>query len=399
MSMNLGALRYRQFQIYLAGKIFALNSLWMLRMTFGWLAWDLTGSASFVGLIAFLFFAPTLLVGPLFGVLIDRIRVQYAAVVTQMLLLGLTVTLYGTYSFGYLNPTVMAGMAAFSGLITSANNPIRMSLAPRLVKTEAIGSVITIVAISFNLARLTGPALGGWIIASWGISTCLIVQTVGYVPFIFALSVLNPRQSSAQKAKAEPFLTALATGVRYTIASPVIRRTMMITALVAFVVRGSLEILPVVADGIFERGAAGLGILTSTAGFGALIAGMIRAISPGQSSERLPHAPLIIAVIGMALVPVFGHSTSWEFTMALTAWLGFAATTSAIATQTTVQMGLSDDLRGRVMSLWTMTSMGMAAVGVFVLGILTDQLGFATTLSLSGGLGFVLLVIVVWREW
>lgn len=399
MGMNLGALKYRQFQIYLAGKTFALNSLWMLRMTFGWLAWDITGSASFVGLIAFLFFAPTLLVGPLFGVLIDRIRVQYAAVVTQSLLLVLTITLYWAYNSGHLNPAFMIGLATFSGLITSAHNPIRMSLAPRLVDARAIGSVITIVAISFNLARLTGPALGGWIIAIWGISTCLIVQVIGYIPFIFALSVLTPRQGDPRKTKAEPFLAALATGVHYTIADPVIRRAMMITAIVAFVVRGSLEILPVVADGIFERGAAGLGILTSAAGFGALIAGLIRAISPGQSSERLPRAPLIIAVIGMALIPVFGHSTSWDFTIALIMWLGFAATTTAIAMQTTVQIGLSDELRGRVMSLWTMTSMGMAAVGVFVLGVLTDQLGFATTLSLSGGLGLVLLVIVVRREW
>lgn len=368
-------------------------------MTFGWLAWDITGSASFVGLIAFLFFAPTLLVGPLFGVLIDRVRVQYAAVVTQALLFVLTIVLYWAHGSGQLNPTMMVGLATFSGLITSAHNPIRMSLAPRLVKAEVIGSVITIVAISFNLARLTGPALGGWIITSWGISTCLIVQTLGYLPFIFALSVLNPRQSNGSNVRAEPFLGALATGVRYAIADPVIRRAMMITAVVAFVARGSLEILPVVADGIFERGAAGLGVLTSVAGFGALIAGLIRAISPGQSAEALPRAPLIIAVTGMALIPALGHSTSWEFTIVLIAWLGFAATTTAIAMQTTVQIGLSDELRGRVMSLWTMTSMGMAAVGVFVLGILTDQLGFATTLTLSGGLGFVLLVIVVRKEW
>jgi predicted MFS family arabinose efflux permease len=397
--MNLGALKYRQFQTYLVGKTFALNSLWMLRMTFGWLAWDITGSASFVGLIAFLFFAPALFVGPLFGVLIDRIRVQYAAVVTQTLLLALTLFLYYAHISGQLNSVIMIGLATFSGLITSAHNPIRMSLAPRLVETPAIGSVITIVAISFNLARLTGPALGGWIISSWGIATCLIVQSVGYVPFIFALSLLRPRQRSAHASKPEPFWTALATGVRYTMSNPVVRRAMLITAIVAFVVRGSLEIMPVVADGIFGRGASGLGILTSSAGFGAVIAGVIRAASPGQSSERLPHWPLIIAAVGLALIPVFGQSTSWALTIALVAWLGFSATTTAIATQTTVQIGLSDELRGRVMSLWTMTSMGMAAVGVFVLGVLTDYLGFATTTCLSGILGLVLLICVIRHEW
>lgn len=397
--MNLKALKYRQFQTYLVGKMFALNSLWMLRMTFGWLAWETTNSASFVGLIAFLFFVPTLFAGPFFGVLIDRVRVQNAAIVTQSLLVVLTVALYWAYGSGHLNPSAMTGLAVFSGLITSAHNPIRMSLAPRLVGPDSIASVITIVAISFNLARLTGPALGGWIIASWGISTCLIVQILGYLPFIFALSLLHPRENSAQKSKPEPFLAALATGVRYTISDPVIRHAMMITALVAAVIRGSLEILPVVADGIFQRGAVGLGILTSVAGFGALMAGLVRMVSSSESSNRLPRLALIIAVSGMGLIPVFGHSESWNFTIALIAWLGFAATTTAITTQTAVQIGLSDDLRGRVMSLWTMTSMGMAALGVFVLGLLTDQLGFATTLTLSGGLGLVLLVMVIRKEW
>jgi MFS family permease len=319
--------------------------------------------------------------------------------VTQTLLLLLTVTLFSANSTGHLNPAALVGLATLSGLITSAHNPIRMSLAPRLVDTPAIGSVISILAISFNIARMTGPILGGWIIANWGISICLAVQILGYLPFIFALSLLRPRQSATHKSKAEPFLTALGTGVRYSLGDPVIRRAMLITAIVAFVIRGSLEIMPVVADGIFERGAAGLGLLTSAAGFGAVIAGMVRAASPGQSSERLPRWPLIIAIIGMTLIPVFGYSTSWPFTNAVVAWLGFSATTTAIATQTTIQIGLSDELRGRVMSLWTMTSMGMAAVGVFVLGVLTDKLGFAVTTGVIGCLGLALLLNVIRHEW
>ncbi|MGR3660446.1 MAG: MFS transporter [Paracoccaceae bacterium] len=396
--MNISALKYKYFRIHLAGKVFALNSLWMLRMTFGWIAWDSTGSASFVGLIAFLHFAPTLIVGPLFGVLIDRVRVKFAAMVTQSLLFVLTLTLYFAFTRGLLNPALLVLLAGISGVITSAHNPVRMSLAPRLVAPDAITSVITIVAIMFNLARLTGPALGGWIIASWGIDTCLMVQTIGYVPFIFALSLLRPRERSDGKSKPEGFLQALATGVRYATREPVIRRALMITALVAFVNRGVLEILPVIADGIFQKGAGGLGILASVAGFGALIAGLVRAVSPHQVAGILPRPPLVIGLIGMALVPVVGQSGTWEFTIALIAWLGFSATTTAITMQTAVQIGLSDELRGRVMSLWTMTSMGAASLGVFVLGGLTDQFGFANTLILMGGLGFVLLVLVIRKE-
>ena len=92
--MNISALSFRDFRIYLGGNIFALNALWMQRVTIGWIAWDLTASASFVGFIAFANFAPTMITGPLFGVLIDRVRVTRAAMVTQFLLLAIALAFY-----------------------------------------------------------------------------------------------------------------------------------------------------------------------------------------------------------------------------------------------------------------------------------------------------------------
>lgn len=397
--MNLAALSFRNFRIYLGGNIFSLNALWMQRVTIGWIAWDLTQSASFVGLIAFLNFAPTMVTGPLFGVLVDRVNVKQAARVTQSLMLAIATGLYLCYDFGLLNEYVLALITGLSGLVSSAHNPVRMSLTPRLVAREAVSSVINIAAINFNLARLTGPALGGWIIAVWGVDTALLVQVFFYVPFLFAIGFLNPRDRQQTRRDEVSFFSALSVGIQHSLANTQIRDALMITGLFAFILRGTLEILPVIADGVFHQGAAGLGILTASAGFGALMAGMAKVLMPGQVAGQLPKPALVATLIGIALVPVLGLSRSWDLSILIITCLGFAGTLSGISMQTAIQMDLDDDLRGRVMSLWVMVGIGAAAAGAVFLGFLTDEIGFSMALGSTGMVGIILLVILLARVW
>jgi MFS family permease len=397
--MNLAALNFRDFRIYLIGNVFALNGLWMQRVTIGWIAWDLTSSASFVGFIAFVSFAPTMVTGPFFGVLIDRIRIKSAAMVTQSSLLILALTFYTSFTLGVLNPLALSIISGVLGIVASAHNPVRMSLAPRLVKHEAIVSVVTLTAINFNLARLTGPALGGWIIAIWGVGPSLFIQALCYLPFILALSFLHPRERRSIATEPEPFLKALRIGVNHAFQTPLIRRAILITGVFAFIIRGTLEILPVLADGVFDKGPTGLGLLTSSAGLGALIAGLTKAVMPGQHTGKLPRPALITAVIGVGLVPFVGASEIWGLSVALIACLGFTASMSAISMQTAIQVDLDDDLRGRVMSLWVMVGIGAAATGAIFLGFLADQVGFAQTLGWSGALGFIFLGLFVLKVW
>ena len=395
--MNLSALTFRDFRIYLGGNLFAVNALWMQRVTIGWIAWDLTSSATFVGFIAFVNFAPAMVTGPLFGVLVDRMRITQVAKLTQILLLIISLGFYLFFTIGILDEILLSFLSFLSGLVTSAHNPVRLSLAPRLVDRASVASVVSIVAINFNLARLTGPAIGGWLIAGWGISTALLVQTVFYLPFIFAISLLRPRERSSSIINNEPFIAAFQNGVEYALANALIRQAFLVTALYAFLIRGTLEILPVIADGVFSRGATGLGLLTSSAGFGALIAGVIKAFTPSQLVRELPKFALASALLGIALLPLVGLSTSWSLTLLCISYLGFAGTLAGISVQTAIQIDLDDDFRGRVMSLWTMVSIGATATGAIILGGLADHIGISLAFSLAGGLGTVLLATTIIR--
>ena len=395
--MNLSALKFRDFRIYLGGNLFAVNALWMQRVTIGWIAWDLTSSATFVGFIAFVNFAPVMVTGPLFGVLVDRMRITQVAKLTQILLLIISLGFYLFFTFGILDEIVLSFLSFLSGLVTSAHNPVRLSLAPRLVDRTSVASVVSIVAINFNLARLTGPAIGGWLIASWGVSTALLVQTGFYLPFIFAISLLHPRQRSSSIINNEPFIAALQNGIKYALANTLIRQAFLVTALYAFLIRGTLEILPVIADGVFSRGATGLGLLTSSAGFGALIAGVIKAFTPSQTVRKLPKFALASALLGIGLMPLVGLSNSWNLTLLCIFYIGFSGTLAGISVQTAIQIDLDDDFRGRVMSLWTMVSIGATATGAIILGGLADHIGVSLAFSLAGGLGTVLLATTIIR--
>jgi MFS family permease len=398
-AMNISALKSRDFRIYILGNMFALNGLWMQRVTIGWIAWELTSSASFVGFVAFVNFAPTMIIGPFFGVLIDRIRVQSAALITQVSMFVMALALFTSFSLGLLNPVVLSILSGISGIIASAHHPVRMSLAPRLVDRHAVASVVALVAINFNLARLTGPALGGWVIATWGIGQSLFILMLCYLPFILAITLLRPRQRSSSPGAGEPFLQALGFGIRHVLGNKLIADAIIITGIFAFIIRGTLEILPVLADGVFHKGATGLGLLTSSAGLGALIAGITKALMPGQSIGKLPRLALVSALAGAGAVPILGNSVTWELSLLLVACLGFTATISAISMQTAIQVDLDDDMRGRVMSLWVMVGIGAAAAGAFILGFLTDQFGFSSTISWVGGLGFAILGGFVLRVW
>jgi len=395
--MNTAALKHRDFRIYFLGNIFALNGLWMQRLTVGWLAWDMTRAAGFVGLVAFLSFAPSMITGPFFGVLIDRVRVKRAALVTQLAMLALSILLLTSYLVGGMSPALLALIACGHGIVASAHNPVRISLAPRLVPPPVVPSVIALAAINFNLARLTGPALGGWIIARGGVEATMAVQVACYIPFILTLSLLQPRERVASRAAKPPFLTALADGFRHAAHSPHIRSALLATGIFAFVIRGALEILPVVADGVFAKGPAGLGLLTAAAGAGALVAGLIKALTPAQAPGRLPMWALGLTLVGMAGVALMGLSSNWALTLMLVAGLGFASSVSGISMQTTVQMDLDDDLRGRVMSLWAMVGIGAAAAGAGAQGALVDWIGFPATLGLVGVAGVAALSSLMLR--
>lgn len=199
--MNLSALNSRNIRLYLAGNLFSLNAMWMLRIVVGWLAWDLTGSASFVGLIAFAYILPTMFLGPLFGVLSNRSDVRRAAIMVQSLFLTAALGLWLVQHLEILGASHLLIYSLATGTIMSVHGPVRMSIAPRLAASNDIPSAVNFASIAYNVSRMTGPAIGGWAIAQFGAGQATLVTALCYSPFLVALSLLRVRQAAPKPSK------------------------------------------------------------------------------------------------------------------------------------------------------------------------------------------------------
>ena len=394
-SLNLAALSHRDFRRYITANAFSLHGVWMQRITVAWIAWAMSGTAAYVGWIAFLGFAPTMITGPIFGVLSDRLPLRRAAMMAQGGLGVMSALLLLCHLTGMLGPISLSLIALGTGIIISANNPVRMSLTPLLVPKEEITSVILASSLNFNLARVVGPALGGLIIAHFGITAALITICLFFAPAILILPGISPRNREAAANAKEPIWQSLKDGAAFAANHPLIAHVLSITALYTFTGRGILEILPVIADGVFQRGATGLGTLTAAAGCGALLSAAAVTLLPKAQAGERPRLGHWAGIVGLTLVVVLGQSQSWTVSMIIVGILGACSAQFGVAMQSTLQLVLVDTYRGRVMSLWVMLGIGAASLGALVLGAMADVLGLGLATLLINGAALICFIALL----
>lgn len=380
-----------QFRLFFLGVFFAVQAIWVQRVTLSWVAWEMSGSPGFVGLVAGLSLLPTLFTGPLFGVLADRVDIRRASFVTNGGLATCLTVL--AISLPIIGPVGLAVAALTIGIVTSAHHPVRMSLGPRLVPQAMVGQVVAATALNFNVARLVAPAVTGVVIAQFGAQVALWVAVIFYMPMLVVLTQLRPRDLPF-RARA-PFLTDLVEGVRYGMMSPLVRMALLLTSVFATNVRGALEVLPVLADGAFARGAEGLGLLTAAVGGGALLAAVLKAGGAGDVGGRISVTVFMTAMAGQVAVIIMGLATVWGVALGATALAGFCATWCGVSLQAAIQTDLPDDYRGRVMSLWTVVGFGTVALGAFAIGALAEAIGISQALVVAGCTGVVIQGVIV----
>lgn len=385
-----GAFADRQFKLFFGGIFFAVQALWIQRVTLAWLAWERTGQASAVGIVAALSLVPTLVLGPFFGVMTDRVNIRRAAFATNgSMALIIAVLALVASDVG----AVGLALAALSiGLISAAHHPIRMSLGPRLVAADMVQHVVAVTALNFNIARLVAPVFAGWIIAVAGGATALWLAALCYVPMLLVLPALHPRELPPRPAA--PFLSDLVEGFRYAAATPLIREALLMTLVFATSARGALEVLPVLADGGFGRGAAGLGYLTAAAGAGAMTSALLKAVGVAAVGARIPRAVWIASFAGQGAVIAMGLAPSWPLVLLAAGLTGLTSTWCGVSLQSAIQSGLPDGFRGRVMSLWVVVGFGTVAVGAVGIGAAADFIGIGPALAIAGALGVVGMAVV-----
>jgi MFS family permease len=380
------ALSVPGFRRYYAGFWIAITGFWVLKIAIGWSAWELSHSPWLTGLVAALALLPTMVLSPIFGVYADRIRLKVGipVVISGQVLIGLG--LAGLAAEDALSIGALIALATGWGLCSAAYQPMRLSMTARLVDRELFTSALGLTSIAFNTARIVGPAIGGVIIAHWGVAVAFAIGAFSYVPFLILFRSVTLRERKASGAR-RSVLRELAEGARYAFALPLAVPVLLMTAVNGVVGRGFFEILPVVAGRILEAGASGLAALTSAGGGGAILAGV--ALSQLRPGERVLLRLLLgVLVLTSAVVALAGWVPQLALACTLSAIAGFTASFAGISTQTLMQLATDDEHRGRVMSFWTVVSFGAPSLGAMAMGALGDAIGVAHGLSMValGGL-------------
>ena len=361
----------------------------MQHVALSWLVYQMTGSALILGLIAFSNQFPAFIVAPFAGALADRwsryrmvVAAQFAAMAQAIVLATLVLT--GTVQVWHL-----IALSAVAGVISGMDLPARQALLVRLVRgTEDLPNAIALNSSLFNSARLVGPAIAGMLIGWLGEGPVFVLNAVSYLGVLGALAALQLIEEPAEPAG--PVLRNMARGFGYAFHFEPIRDLLTLLAVVSLVGIPYVVLLPVFATDILGGGASTLGLLTSCAGFGAVLG----ALSLASRDTVVGLGRVIVrasALFGAALLAFAFSEILWVSCSLLIA-IGFAVMVVTASINTMLQTLVDEAMRGRVMSLYTMAFIGMSPVGSLAGGAIATRFGGPLAVSL-GGLGCLALAI------
>jgi len=386
------ALSSKNFRTYLYGNIFSVLGVWIQRLALGWHAWQLSGSSLVVGLVAAAQFLPLILLTPFFGVLVDRVNTRSAAIVMHAVLAAIA-TILGILTYtGHMTAEWLLFLSFMHGLANSAYSPVRLALIPDLVNKKKFPSAVAVSSIVFNVSRFVGPGIAGAVVALYGLGSAYIINAVTYLPVIFVLSIIRIDEREIHAANKKPYFDQLVEGLRYTRDHAPIRQIILLAGVSNFFGRGILELMPAFAALIFDGGSGVLAALMSAAGVGAILASLLFSSRTFQSHL---HELVVVGALGVGLsIILFAYVGNLTAGVIVVALLGLFASLVSIGSQTEVQIHVENRLRGRVMSLWTLTIMGGPAVGSIVAGWLAEDIG-STYTALAFAVICLVLVLAV----
>jgi len=367
-------LRTRNGRVFFGGSLLAWTGLWMQRIAVGWLAWDLTGSAFWLGVVAFADLFPAVVVSPIAGAVADRTDRVRLTIAVQSVIVAQAAVLATLVAAGLITIPLLIALEVVLGIAQSFAQPARQSLMPGLVPREDLAAAVAMNSLAFNVARFSGPALAGLLIVETGIATPIAANGLFYLAATVSLLLLAVAPADrVGHAPSRSILGEAVDGFRYAARHPGIGRLMLFAGIIGVFARPALELLPAFADGLFGRGAEGLAILTSATGFGALVAGTALVARGRVRGMTMIALGAGLAMAAGALVMVATAS----FAIGI---LGAAAAAAAqvvhgISVQTLAQTAADRSMRGRVMSLWGLIVRACPAVGAISLGALAEAIG------------------------
>ncbi|MEW6048352.1 MAG: MFS transporter, partial [Bacillota bacterium] len=402
--LRVGALECPAFRRYLAAQGVSLVGTWMQGAAQAWLVLQLTGSAVLLGTVSAVQSLPVLMLSLFAGAVADHVNRRRLLIVTQSALAASATVLGLLTVSGRVRYWHVVAIAGIYGIFNTLDMPGRNTFLGDMVPRHALASAIGLHSTIFNVARIVGPGVAGAVVASIGSGPAFLLNALSFVPVIGVLATMRvPRDSEQAPAPRASRLPRdprrigrpVVEGVRYVWDSWPIRQSLLLLGIVSLFSMNFQVLVPVYAQRALGQGASGYGLLMSSLGAGALVA------AAGVASTRGAEPPpwrrsLGVVALGLALLGL-AVNRSYALAVVLLGVAGWGMVSLSVSTNALVQLSSAEEMRGRVMSTFTLVLVGVTPIGSLVVGDLADRFGVPAAAAVGG-----LAALLAWawlRPW
>ena len=381
------ALAHRNFRLFWFGQLVSLVGTWMQQIAQGWLLLVLTNDPLALGLAAAFQFAPVLVFGLFGGVLADALPKRRALIGTQVAQMVLALVLGALVATNAVQVWHVYVLAILLGFTNAIDMPVRQSFVVEMVGREDVGNAVALSSAVFNASRIVGPAIAGLVIGTLGIATCFFLNGISFVAVIWGLllmrsaELLSPPRLEVERTW-HGVMSRLREGLSYVRNTPAVFLAISVLGTIATFGMNFTVLVPILARDVLHGDARTFGFLMAASGIGSLASAAL--IAYGQR----PTLRLLLtgaAVFGLALIGL-GVSRSFPVSLLLMVVLGWGVIAIAATTNTLIQLTVPDELRGRVMSVYTTVFAGSTPIGGLFAGFVAAGAGVSAALVAGGAI-------------
>ena len=358
-----------------------MASQWMQRIALGWIMWELTGSTTWLGLLASAELLPGLFFGPLGGVLADRMSRKRMVLICQTAAFLISVATGIVVFLGLSTPLLLMALTAAGGIAAALQESARTLLLRDATPRDCLPTGMSMTAISVNVTRFLGPALAGPLVIWPGPGSIFWINAAVALVMIATMLTLRLKHATAAPANREPFLRQLWIGMKAASSHPVVTPVLLVFAATAFLVRPVYELMPAFADRLFGGNVQDYSYLIMGVGAGAVIGAVIVTLNAPTRPAMMFFWSSLFACLSLA---AFSATPGILSATLVATILGFFMCISAATSQLVMVLDTEESVTGRVLSLWGALMRGAPALGALATGAVLDLMGYRLPLALSG---------------
>ena len=382
------ALRNRDFRLFWSGNFLSNIGTWMQNVAQGWLVLSLTGSAFWLGVVGFAGSIPFLIFTLFGGVVADRVNKRHLLLVTQSVMMVLAFVLAALSWLKVITVWEVVALSVLNGVAMAMNAPSYQALVPRLVPREDLTNAIALNSAQFNMSRILGPTLGGYAMAMVGVAGNFFLNGVSFLAVLLALTRI--RYPEQQPSHYRGLLSSLREGFQYVRANQQMRVLVWMTGIASFLGIPFITFSPYFARMQLHRDETGLGWLLAASGLGAVL-GAVTVAAMGQ----VRHRGAVVAfggVVFFSAIIAFSYSHIFRLSQCLLLVEGYSAILMISSFNVAIQHLASDQMRGRVMSIYATCFLGLPPLGSLLAGELSRHIPTPHALAAMAGAAAVLFV-------